>query len=648
MISVNNISIQFTGHFIFDGVSFTIGKNDRIGLTGLNGTGKSSLLKTINGDIKPDMGSIDMPPDTTIGYLPQILKVQYNRTVFDETFTAFDEITTLQKKIKEQEGQMESFDDYESDAYAHLLNEYNQNLLLFKSKDGHKAAEKLEKVMKGLGFTQTDFTRQVKEMSGGWQMRIELAKILLKQPDYVLLDEPTNHLDIESILWLEEFLAKYRGAVIMVSHDRAFLDNIINRTIEIDLGKVYDYKANYTNYLNLRQQRKEKQQAEFKNQQKYIDHTKTLINKFRAKKNKAKFAQTLITKLDRLEMIEVDQTDVSSLAFKFQDPPRSGQIVVEAKALDKNYGELQVLNNLNFVIERGDKVAFVGKNGEGKTTLSKIIAGKTDCVGECKIGHNVEIGYFEQQQAEALDGDKTVLEVIDDVATGEMRLKVRSLLGAFLFSGDDVDKKVKVLSGGEKSRLAMAKLMLEPYNLLILDEPTNHLDMRSKQVLKNALNVFPGSIIVVSHDRDFLEGLTTRVFEFKNKQIKETIGDIYDFLQSKNIENLNELSANLKKPKSVTNPKEDKAARIKSREEKKALEKQSKSLKNKINKTEKNIDSLEKEIKELEQQLADPVFYNDKEKSTEAIKIYENKKAELDKEMQLWEQLQQNLEELEV
>jgi len=620
MISVNNISIQFTGHFIFDGVSFTIGKNDRIGLTGLNGTGKSSLLKAIKGDIKPDNGSIDMPPGTTIGYLPQILQVEYNRTVFDETFTAFEDITALQKKIKDQEQQMENFDDYESDAYARLLNDYNQNLLLFKSKDGHKAAEKLEKVMKGLGFTQADFNRQVKEMSGGWQMRIELAKILLKQPDYILLDEPTNHLDIESILW----------------HDRAFLDNITNRTIEIDLGKIYDYKTNYTNYLALREQRKEKQQAEFKNQQKYIEHTQTLINKFRAKKNKAKFAQTLITKLDRLERIEVDQTDISSLAFKFQDPPRSGQIVVEAKALHKHYGDLQVLNNLNFVIERGDKVAFVGKNGEGKTTLSKIIAGKTNCEGECKIGYNVEIGYFEQQQAEALDGDKTVLQTIDDGATGEMRLKVRSLLGAFLFSGEDVEKKVKVLSGGEKSRLAMAKLMLEPYNLLILDEPTNHLDMRSKQVLKNALNVFPGSIIVVSHDRDFLESLTTRVFEFKNKQIKETIGDIYDFLQSKNIQNLNELSADLKKPKSK-NPKEEKAARIQSREEKKALEKQHKSLKNKINKTEKGIDILESEIKALEQQLADPVFYNDKEKSTEAIKTYESKKVELDKEMTMWE-----------
>lgn len=644
MISINNISIQFTGHFIFDGVGFTINKNDRIGLTGLNGTGKSSLLKAINGDIKPDAGSINMPPDTTIGYLPQILKVQYNRSVFDEAFTAFEDITALQKKIADQERQMENFEDYESDAYAHLLNEYNQNLLLFKSKDGHKAAEKLEKVMKGLGFMQNDFSRQVKEMSGGWQMRIELAKILLKQPDYVLLDEPTNHLDIESILWLENFLKKYSGAVIMVSHDRAFLDNITNRTIEIDLGKIYDYKANYSKYLNMRAERKEKQQAEFKNQQKYVEHTKTLINKFRAKKNKAKFAQSLITKLDRLEMIEVDQTDISSLAFKFQDPPRSGQIVVETKAMSKNYGDLQVLNNLNFVIERGDKVAFVGKNGEGKTTLSKIIAGKTDCTGECKIGYNVEIGYFEQQQAEALDGDKTVLQVIDDVATGEMRLKVRSLLGAFLFSGDDVEKKVKVLSGGEKSRLAMAKLMLEPYNLLILDEPTNHLDMRSKQILKNALNIFPGSIIVVSHDRDFLEGLTTRVFEFKNKQIKETIGDIYNFLQAKNIQNLNELSAKLKKPDAAKVGKDDKAARIKSREEKKALEKQSKSLKNKINKIEKNIDTLETEIKDLEQQLADPVFYNDKEKSTEAIKTYESKKAALEKEMTLWEQLQEGLE----
>lgn len=645
MIIINNVSIQFTGAYLFEDINFTIGKKDRIGLTGLNGTGKSTLLKALMGDIKPDTGAINIPPKTTLGYLPQILNVDYNRTVFDEAFTAFEDIVQLQETIKEQEQQMGNFDDYESDAYARLLNNYNENLALFKSRDGHQASEKLERVMKGLGFMQTDFTRQVSEMSGGWQMRIELAKILLKAPDYVLLDEPTNHLDIESIMWLEEFLKKYSGSVIMVSHDKAFLDNIINRTIEIDLGKIYDYKANYSKYLIMRDERKAKQLSEFKNQKKYVEHTETLINKFRAKKNKAKFAQTLIKKLDRLERIDVDQTDIRKLNFQFQPPPRSGQIVVETKNLDKHYGDLQVLHNLNFVIERGEKIAFVGKNGEGKTTLSKIIASKTDHTGTCKIGHNVSIGYFEQQQAETLDGDITVLETIDNVATGEMRLKVRSLLGAFLFSGDDVDKKVKVLSGGEKSRLAMAKLMLEPYNLLILDEPTNHLDMRSKGILKNALNLFEGTIIVVSHDRDFLEGLSTKVFEFKNKQIKEHIGDIYDFLRAKNISELNELELSKNKSKNTDDDlsKAEKAALFAQR---KADEKRAKSLKNKINKTEKGISELEGKIKDLEIQLADPVFYNDKTKSAEAIEQYNKHKKDLEEQMELWEKLEDELSSL--
>lgn len=645
MIIINNVSIQFTGAYLFEDINFTIGKKDRIGLTGLNGTGKSTLLKALMGDIKPDTGAINIPPKTTLGYLPQILNVDYNRTVFDEAFTAFEDIVQLQETIKEQEQQMGNFDDYESDAYARLLNNYNENLALFKSRDGHQASEKLERVMKGLGFMQTDFTRQVSEMSGGWQMRIELAKILLKAPDYVLLDEPTNHLDIESIMWLEEFLKKYSGSVIMVSHDKAFLDNIINRTIEIDLGKIYDYKANYSKYLIMRDERKAKQLSEFKNQKKYVEHTETLINKFRAKKNKAKFAQTLIKKLDRLERIDIDQTDIRKLNFQFQPPPRSGQIVVETKNLDKHYGDLQVLHNLNFVIERGEKIAFVGKNGEGKTTLSKIIASKTDHTGTCKIGHNVSIGYFEQQQAETLDGDITVLETIDNVATGEMRLKVRSLLGAFLFSGDDVDKKVKVLSGGEKSRLAMAKLMLEPYNLLILDEPTNHLDMRSKGILKNALNLFEGTIIVVSHDRDFLEGLSTKVFEFKNKQIKEHIGDIYDFLRAKNISELNELELSKNKSKNTDDDlsKAEKAALFAQR---KADEKRAKSLKNKINKTEKGISELEGKIKDLEIQLADPVFYNDKTKSAEAIEQYNKHKKDLEEQMELWEKLEDELSSL--
>jgi len=648
VIIINNVSIQFTGAYLFEEISFTIGKKDRIGLTGLNGTGKSTLLKTLIGDIKPDSGAINMPPKATLGYLPQILNVNYNRTVFDEAFTAFEDIVQLQETIKDQEMQMGNFHDYESDDYAKLLSSYNENLVLFKSRDGHQASEKLERVMKGLGFMQTDFTRHVSEMSGGWQMRIELAKILLKAPDFILLDEPTNHLDIESIMWLEVFLKKYSGAVVMVSHDKAFLDNIINRTIEIDLGKIYDYKANYSKYLVMREERKAKQLSEFKNQKKYVEHTETLINKFRAKKNKAKFAQTLIRKLDRLELIEVDQTDIRKLNFRFQPPPRSGQIVVEAKALNKHYDDLHVLNNLNFIIERGEKIAFVGKNGEGKTTLSKIIASKTDHTGTCKIGHNVSIGYFEQQQAETLDGDLTVLETIDNVATGEMRLKVRSLLGAFLFSGDDVEKKVKVLSGGEKSRLAMAKLMLAPYNLLILDEPTNHLDMRSKSILKNALNLYEGTIIVVSHDRDFLEGLSTKVFEFKNKKIKEHIGDIYDFLRANNISELNELElgkAKKAKTEKVELGKEEKAAQF---AQKRADEKRGKSLKNKVGKIEKTIAELEKQIKDLELQLADPVFYNDKTKSAEAIAQYNQLKIDLEQQMELWEKVEEELSGLDV
>jgi len=642
VIIISNVSVQFTGAYLFEDISFTIGKKDRIGLTGLNGTGKSTLLKAFIGDIKPDSGSITIPPKATLGYLPQIISVDYKRTVFDEAFTAFEDIVQLQNTIKEQEDLMGNFHDYESDDYAKLLNSYNENLVLFKSRDGHQASEKLERVMKGLGFMQTDFTRLVSEMSGGWQMRIELAKILLKAPDYILLDEPTNHLDIESIIWLEDFLKKYSGAVVMVSHDRAFLDNIINRTIEIDLGKIYDYKANYSKYLVMREERKTKQLSEFNNQQKYVEHTETLINKFRAKKNKAKFAQSLIKKLDRLELIEVDQTDIRKLNFQFQAPPRSGQTVVETKDLNKHYGDLQVLHNLNFIIERGEKIAFVGKNGEGKTTLSKIIAGKTDHTGTCKIGHNVSIGYFEQQQAETLDGNLTVLETIDNVATGEMRLKVRSLLGAFLFSGDDVDKKVKVLSGGEKGRLAMAKLMLAPYNLLILDEPTNHLDMRSKDILKNALNLFEGTIIVVSHDRDFLEGLSTKVFEFRNKKIKEHIGDIYDFLQAKNISELNELE--LGKSKNTKADEDlDKAEKAALFAQRKADEKRAKSVKNKISNLEKSISEYEKKIKDLELQLADPVFYNDKPKSEAAIAQYNQHKKELDEKMLLWEKLVEEL-----
>jgi ATP-binding cassette subfamily F protein 3 len=520
MISVDQLVVSFGGFDLFKGVSFLITPKDRIGLTGKNGAGKSTMLKILAGKQLPTEGTVSFPKDTRIGYLPQHMTVDNTKTVFDETKTAFDEILNLKAEIDRVNHEIATREDYESDSYMNLIDRVTELNDRYQMVGGTNMEAEIEQTLKGLGFERNDFTRQTSEFSGGWRMRIELAKILLRKPDVFLLDEPTNHLDIESIQWLEDFLANYSGAVVLVSHDRAFLDNVTNRTIEISLGKIYDYKANYTRYLELRKEHRETQLAAYRNQQKLIEETEQFIERFRYKATKAVQVQSRTKMLEKLERIEIDDKDNSRLNIKFPPAVRSGTVVVECKHLSKSYGDLEVLNDIDLVIERGEKVAFVGKNGEGKTTLARVILGELEHTGNLKIGHNVKVGYFAQNQAQKLDENLTVLETIDQIAVGDIRTKIRDILGAFMFSGEDVDKKVKVLSGGERMRLAMIKLMLEPVNFLVLDEPTNHLDIRSKEMLKNALAGYDGTVLVVSHDREFLDGLVKCVYEFKQKKIR--------------------------------------------------------------------------------------------------------------------------------
>ncbi|MGB4928780.1 MAG: ABC-F family ATP-binding cassette domain-containing protein, partial [Chitinophagales bacterium] len=560
MISVQNLSIHFGGIFLFEDVSFALKENDRVGLVGKNGAGKSTLMKIMSGLQKPDSGQVVLPKDSLIGFLHQDLSKMKGKTVFEETQTAFNEALQLDQRMHEIEHELTVRTDYESDSYHDIINEIQEISHRLEIINVATIEKQIELVLMGLGFMREDFDKPVETFSGGWQMRIELAKILLSKPELVLLDEPTNHLDIESIQWLETYLETYPGAIMIVSHDRTFLDNVTKRTIEIVSQKIYDYPANYSTFVELRKERIDQQRAAQKNQEKYIEHTEKLIDKFRAKANKAKFAQSLIKKLDKIEEIEVDDEETATIHFYFPKPQRSGKTVVTGKKVSKTYDVKLILDEIDFEINRGDKIAFVGKNGEGKSTLSKIIAGLEKYTGEMELGHNVNLGYYAQNQAETLSGDDTVFDTIDKVAAGEMRSHIRTLLGAFLFGGEASFKKVKVLSGGEKSRLAMCKLLLEPYNLLVLDEPTNHLDMRSKDVLKNALNNFEGTVIVVSHDRDFLKGITNRVFEFKDKKIKEHIGDIYDYLEAKKISSLAELEL---APKPVKVKKETESAPIK-------------------------------------------------------------------------------------
>lgn len=650
MITLANISIQYGGRILFDNITVTITQKDRVGLVGKNGAGKSTLLKVLVKQLIPDNGTISMDNKTTLGYLPQEIAMNPTKTVYEETLDAFAEVKEIERQIGVATVELESMTNYESPDYMKHIECLTTLQDQFQRLGGMNMREDVEKILKGLGFINGDFDRLLSEFSGGWQMRVELAKILLRRPDFILLDEPTNHLDIESIMWLENFLAGYEGGVALISHDRAFLDHVTNRTVELVNGKAYDYKSSYSQFVELRQKRIEKQRIEAKRQEKFVQHTEQLINKFRAKKNKAKFAQTLMTKLDRLEKVEVDDKETGSIQFRFPEAPRSGLEVVKMDGLSKNYGATNVINNIDFVLERGEKIAFIGKNGEGKTTLAKVIVGREDYTGHFKLGHNVSIGYYEQHQAETLDGNQTVLQVIDDAATGEMRHKVRSLLGAFLFSGEDVDKKVQVLSGGEKSRLAIAKLLLEPVNLLILDEPTNHLDMQSKEILKQALVTYTGSMIIVSHDREFLKGLTDKVYEFKNKKIKSHFGDVYAFLEQHKLKSLEDLNLGNRAAANAVARKtaqEQKQQRVASRQQIRELDKAVKREANRVKKSERRISELETKIGELEKTMGAGDFYTNHPNPDGVLAEYQQAKADLEAEMERWEELAMQLEEAE-
>ncbi len=641
MVSVNGVTVSFGGYNLFDNVSFLINPKDRIGLAGKNGAGKSTMLKLLAGLQSPTKGEISIPKDCKIGYLPQDMMHQHGRTVFEETETAFAEIQAMQKRLDDINHQLETRTDYESDSYMQLIEDLTEINARLDVVGAGNTSEEIEKVLRGLGFERKEFTRQTSEFSGGWRMRIELAKLLLQKPDVLLLDEPTNHLDIEAIQWLEEFMETFSGAVVLISHDKTFLDTVTKRTIEIVNQKIYDYKTNYSHYLVLREERREQQENAAKNQQRIINQYETLIDKNRAKASKAAFAQSLIKKLDKMERVEVDDVDTAAVRFRFPAPAHSGKIVITAEHAGKKYDQKQIFSDANFIITKGEKIGLVGRNGEGKSTMMKMIAGKIPFDGTVQLGHSVLMGYFEQDQEEKLNLNKTVFETIDELAVGEVRKQVRTLLGSFLFGGDDIDKKVKVLSGGERGRLALCKLLLEPYNLLLLDEPTNHLDIKSKEVLKNALLDYEGTVVMVSHDRDFMAGMCNRLFEFRDGHVKEHLCDIKEFMEIRKVERLNELDLDKSGVKSspATEKKQPSTSEIEAAEKKK----QQSQIQSQLKKVEEKVTQLESEIKQIDLQLANPDTYNELTKNPDFFNQYNQLKNNLELEMKKWEDLTNSL-----
>ncbi len=638
MISIDNITVEFGGNTLFENVSFLIKEKEKIALIGRNGAGKTTLLKLIAGEMSPTRGSISRPKNLTIGYLPQHIKVNDSKTVREETLTAFENIFAIRANIATLTAELNERDDFHSAEYGKLIEELgyqNERLQMF---DSDNIEAETEKTLMGLGFRRTDFERRTSEFSGGWRMRIELAKILLRKPDLLLLDEPTNHLDIESINWLESFLKNSKSALLLVSHDKAFVDAVTTRTIEISLGKIYDYKANYSRYLELRAIDRENQIRAYENQQKLIADTQDFINRFRYKPTKAVQVQSRIKMLEKLEPIQIEEVDNSRLNLRFPPPPHSGTISLDIENLTKAYGEHTVLQNIDMQIRRGEKIAFVGKNGEGKTTLVKCIVGDLDYMGSLRLGHNVKVGYFAQNQAATLDDSKTVFQTVDDIATGDIRTKLRNILGAFMFGGDDIDKRVAVLSGGERSRLAMIKLLLSPVNMLILDEPTNHLDISTKNVLKDAIRQFPSSAIIVSHDRDFLDGLVDKVYEFADKKIIEHIGGIGDFLRAKNFNSLYQIEIK-------NTDKKDIAPQAVS--DSKLQYEQNKERARQIKKQERQIELLESDIADLEKEIARlEAEFTDGNSSDELSVKYHKTQHLLEQKMYEWEILSEDLEKI--
>ena len=637
MLNAHNVSVSFGGTVLFSGITFKLNTGDRIGLIGKNGAGKSTLLKIISNELEYDEGTLAFEKDTSIGCLKQDIDFTYGKTILEEAYTAFTEIKKIESQLTIINNQLAERADYESKSYNDLLHDLDDLTYRYELLGGYNYQGDTEKILQGLGFKREDFGKLTETFSGGWRMRIELAKLLLQNNDILLLDEPTNHLDIESIIWLENFLKNYSGVVVLVSHDKMFLDNVTNRTIEISLGKIYDYNKPYSQFLELRGDIKEKQLQAQKNQEKEIKQTEQLIEKFRYKASKAAFAQSLIKKLEKVERIEVDEDDNAVFNVRFPVSVQPGKIIIEAENLAKNYGDNQVLQNIDLLIERNSKIAFVGQNGQGKSTLAKMIVGEIDFDGDLKLGHNVQIGYFAQNQAEYLNQEKTVLQVMEDASTDANRTKVRDMLGSFLFRGEDVDKKVKVLSGGERNRLALCKMLLNPFNVLVMDEPTNHLDIASKNVLKQALQQFEGTLILVSHDRDFLQGLSSTIYEFKDQKIKEYLGDINYFLEQHDLEDLREVEKRtIEKTVAKSNGKN---AYLENKQKEKELKK----LQNRLSKVEKFIATLEKEIMDLDAEIfenseevnANPDFFNN----------YQSKKDSLDDLMEEWSELQEKMEE---